>query len=143
MYRLLWNNARVCDLSNSRHSSVSLDLSQHSCSEEEWYLQKTTLWTFCCYSLHRDCDFFYGSIPQLGFPCSITSNIFTVKESRGFLKWKFGKWKPFLMFPCREKMKSVSRQDIQQVSVWGLVVWELSLGFIINETTNQWSYINI
>lgn len=86
--------------------------------------------------------FLLGFHFSLAFACSTISNIFTVQESREFVRWKFAKWKPFLMFPCRERMKSISRQDIQQISVCGLVVWELSLGFTINETTNRWSYIN-
>lgn len=141
MYRLLWNNAPVCVQLQALISifrSVSTQLFRRRMIPAKKYSLNFLLLFIALWLL-----FILGFILQLGFPCSTTSNIFTVQESRGFLKWKFGKWKPFLMFPCREKVKSVSRQDIQQVSVWGLVVWEFSLGFIINETTKQWSYINI
>lgn len=99
---LLWNNAPVCDLSTFMHLPVFLDLSQHSCSEEEWYLQKLLSELFVV--IH--CIMVIISFRVLfliRFSYSTTSNIFTVQESRGFFKWKFDKGKQFLMFPCKEK----------------------------------------
>lgn len=104
--------------------------------------EKNYTWKFLLLFIAKLLLFLLGLHFSLAFPVPQNQIFLQSKKTEDLLNENLVSENYFWCFHG-EKKWSVSRQVIQQIIVWGLVVWELSLGFIIKETTNQWSYRNI